>query len=289
MQRISILENGLVGAFFLPAGPGPHPLIIAIGGFRGGANEARAEMLSSFGFASLSLAYFGCPNLPPLLQEIPIEYFERAIDCAARHPNVDPKRIALWGVSRGAEISLLLASKFPERIAALVATLPSSAIYGSIQSDAPAWTYKGRPVAPNAPFPKVPFSMEGKEKERPLVLTPYFLEGMKDSVAFSASIIPVEKIQCPLLLVSAEDDQMWPSSLFACQIVERLQSQGSRIPSTHLSYPRAGHSISSSDEIVELHPIVKIWFAFGGTRKDNALAKKDSQEKTIRFFKKWLS
>lgn len=286
MPRIPIQNSGLVGALFLPEKIGIHPLIITLGGFRGKANESRAEKLASYGFAAISLAYFGCAGLPVSLQEIPLEYCERAIDWAKKHPSIDPNRIALWGVSRGAELSLLLGSVLRDQISAIAATVPSSAIYGAIQTTAPAWTYRGRPLGPNAPFPNLPFDLErGKTPDSPLALTPYFLEGMKDRAAFAASMIPVEKINCPLLLVSGEDDQMWPSSIFAEQIHDRLQSKKSSIARAHFSYPRAGHSFSSSEESVEFHPIAKMWFAFGGNPRDNALAKTDSWDKTIRFFR----
>lgn len=263
--------------------------MITLGGFRGGINDARAERLASKGIAALSLSYFGCPGLPSTLQEIPLEYCERAVDWAARHPAVDSSRVALWGVSRGAELALILGSLIPHRFAAIAATVPTSAIYGSIQNETPAWIYKGRPIAPSAPFPMIQFDPKlGTGPEWPLPLTPFFLEGMKDRAAFAASKIQVEKFKCPLMLVSGEDDQMWPSSLYAEQIKERLHERGSSISCVHYSYPNAGHSISSSEEIVEFHPVAKIWFAFGGTQRDNAIAKVDSWEKTVQFIRSWI-
>lgn len=289
MHRILLQDRGLVGALHLPEKEGPHPLIVNLGGFRGGINESRAEKLSSCGFGALSLAYFGCPGLPLSLQEIPLEYFEKAIDWILEHPAIDRKRIALWGVSRGAELSLILGSTLSFRLSAIAATVPASAIYGSIQSPAPAWIYRGQPLGPNAPFPVLRLDSHlGTTPELALALTPFFLEGMKDQAAFAASQIPVEKIGCPLLLVSGEDDQMWPSSIFAEQITDRLQAKGSSIPRVHFSYPRAGHGISSSEEISELHPIAKIWFAFGGNPRDNERAKADSWEKTVHFFRTWM-
>jgi acetyl esterase/lipase len=290
MQRIPIQDCGLAGALYLPEKQGPHPLIITLGGFRAGTNESRAEKLASSGFAALSLAYFGCPGLPSTIQEIPLEYFEKGIDWAARHPSIDPSRIALWGVSRGAELSLILGSTLSFKFSAIAATVPASAIYGSIQSSLPAWIYRGRAVGPSAPFPKPCLNGKiGQTPESALALTPYFLEGMKERAAFAASEIPVEKIQCPLFLVSGEDDQMWPSFVFAEQMMRRLQAKGSSISRVHVSYPRAGHGISSTEAIAELHPIAKIWFAFGGNPRDNERAKIDSLEKTVSFFHSWIS
>ena len=288
VHRISIQEKGLVGALHLPEKQGSFPLVITLGGFRGGCNEVRAEKLCAHGFAAISLAYFGSPGLPAF-QDIPLEYFEQAIAWAYLHPCIDLDRIGLWGVSRGAELSLILGALFPSQIKAIVATVPSSAVYGSIVKEAPAWLLCGQPFRPNAPFFMGQLDPNaGKTAESALALTPYFLEGMKNKIGFEASKIPVEAITCPLLLISGENDLMWPSSVFCEQILERLQAKDASIFRSHFSYPGAGHAISSSDEIVELHPVTKIWFAFGGNARDNALAKADSWEKTLQFFRSWI-
>jgi len=35
-----------------------------------------------------------------------------------------------------------------------------------------------------------------------------------------AATIPVEKITCPILLISGEDDKMWPSTMFSNLVME---------------------------------------------------------------------
>lgn len=288
MKRLLLEEEGLVGALYLPRAQLSLPLVVTLGGFRGGVNPCRAERLVSCGFAALALAYFGCSALPVSLENIPLEYFEKALAWAARHPSIDPNRITLWGVSRGAELALLLGALVPEKICAIVATVPTSAVYGSFQTDAPAWTYRGNLFQPNAPFPRLKMDVSrGQSATSALALTPYFLEGMKNEAAFEESRIPVEKIRCPMLLISGDDDQMWPSSDFSRQIIERLQSKRASCLCTHVAYSGAGHALSSSEEIVELHPILKIWLALGGNPRDNAYAKEDSWKKTIHFLKTW--
>lgn len=289
MQRIAVQDCGLEAVLFLPDSTTPLPVIVTLGGFRGGLQESRAEELALEGFASLALAYFGYADLPPALENIALEYFVLAIDWLKAHPAIDPNRISLWGVSRGAELALLLGSLFPKKICAIAATLPSSALYGAIPTNAPAWTYQGAPIFPNAPFPQVAVDVhQGKTAENAISLTPFFLEGMDDDDAFLAAQIPVENIQCPLLLISAGDDRMWPSARFSEQIIERLKSQKSSIACTHFHYAMAGHAISSSDHTEELHPIVNLWFAFGGTLEANASAKVDSWHQTVEFFHTYL-
>lgn len=280
VKKIPIRENGLVGTLFRKGNP--SSAIIVLGGSSGGLKEERAEQLAAYGFATLALAYFGTESLPATLNQIPLEYFEKAI----RLLLAESEKIGLWGVSRGAELSLILGSLFPEQIHAIAAHVPSSVVYGSLDGhNKPVWTYRGKPFAPSAPFIYREKS-SGENEDLAIAATPSFLDSMEDKHAFAASAIPVEKIQCPLLLISAQDDQMWPSSLFSQQIVDRLSTHQSPIFYTHLSYPGVGHSPEKGT--VGLHSIMKRWFAFGGNPVDNAFAAKDWLDQTVLFFKKRL-
>lgn len=290
IKRYVVREEGIVATLFIPKSVNPLPVIITLGGGSGGLSESRAELLASHGFASLSLAYFGAPGLPSHLEEIPLEYFETTLRWLQAHRSLASERIGLWGSSRGAELSLLLGVLFPEKIKAIAAYVPSSVIYGSlIHPKKPAWSYRGAPVIPNAPFPLTQSSLQRLVKEnKPIALTPFFLEGMKQAAAFAASAIPVERLQSPLLLVSGKDDQMWPSAIFAAQIQARLKNKASLIHCSHYSYPKAGHSITSlcdrkaKGQIAAMGPL---WFDFGGNLQDDAMAGADAWKKTLSFFR----
>ena len=74
-------DPGIVGFFARPAGPGPFPAVVAFGGSAGGLFGASvwAPLLASHGVATLAIAYFGMPGLPPELVGIEIERVERAV------------------------------------------------------------------------------------------------------------------------------------------------------------------------------------------------------------------
>lgn len=282
MKKIPIREEGLVGTLFSKGDP--TAAIIVLGGSSGGLSEIRAEHLAENGFASLALAYFAAESLPATLNQIPLEYFEKAIQRLRNEPGIT--RLGIWGGSRGAELSLILGTLFPDQIDAIAAHVPSSVVYGALdQNDGAAWVYQGKPIAPNAPFSlkEIP---PVHSQEAPISITPCFLNAMQDLQAFEASAIPVEKIRCPLLLISAEDDQMWPSWLFAKQIVERLVEHKSPIYCSHLCYPGVGHAPAKGT--AGLHPIMKRWFAYGGNPADNAFAAEDWIKQTVHFFKERL-
>lgn len=54
----------------------------------GGLTEFRASLLASHGFAVLAVAYFAYEDLPNLLQEVDLEYFEEAANLLLAHPKV---------------------------------------------------------------------------------------------------------------------------------------------------------------------------------------------------------
>lgn len=294
VQRIEVRENGVVGVLLIPPSEEPLPVIITLSGSNGGLSENRAKLLASNGFAVFALGYFGVDGLPSNLQDIPLEYFETAFAWLKNQSNIDSSHIGLYGVSRGAELSLILGSFFPDSVQAISAIVPSSVVYGGL-SETPvnAWLYKGSPILPFAAVPQTEFADgKGRTPENPANTRESFLEGMKDKKAFAAAAIPVENIRCPLLLVSGGDDQMWPSDLYAQQIINRLEEYHSPIVCHHLHYPEAGHGINIPNLPIPgptyYHPISKLWFSMGGTRAADAKASRDSWKKITSFFQETL-
>src|SRR5436190_8911503 len=128
------LPPGIVGEFHA-AGPGRRPAMLVLGGSEGGltSGAAGARLLAAQGYSALGLAYFQAPGLPSTLENIPLEYFMRAIDWLAQQPSVDPRRIGVLGGSKGAEMALLLASR-DRRLKAVVAAAPSSVVWAGVDN-----------------------------------------------------------------------------------------------------------------------------------------------------------
>lgn len=109
-----IREDGLAGLLHTPAGPGPHPGVLLLGGSEGGVpDNGVAGLLASRGFAKLALAYFGADGLPGELVRIPLEYFGHAITWLSARPDVADGRVGVIGASRGGELALWLGATFP--------------------------------------------------------------------------------------------------------------------------------------------------------------------------------
>jgi hypothetical protein len=110
---------------------------------------------------------------------------------------------------------------------------------------------------------------------------------MRNTPAMEKASIPVERTNGPILLISGEDDQMWPSTIFSKQIIDRLEHHKHPYPSMHLSYPGAGHMIRPGympkTVTVIIHPIDGGRYELGGNAKDDAYASSDSWSKTLEF------
>jgi dienelactone hydrolase len=293
VERVEVRDQGLKGVFFIPSDARPQPAIILVSGSEGGLNENRAAMFASHGYAALALAYFAYEDLHEDLFQIPLEYFETAIHWLQQHPKVDGKRLAITGGSRGGELSLLLGVKFQE-FKTVIAYVPSSVIwigYGPEGNpDQPAWTFRGEPL----PYitQKFEMEMELKNPDGSIPLTPTFLEAMEEKDSVQAAVIPVEKINGAVLLISGEDDQMWPSTLFSKMVMRRLDEHQFSHPYQHLNYPRTGHAIGAPYiPLVPshgIHPVDGKDYAYGGTPEGQAFAVRDSWGKVLQFLDEHL-
>ena len=285
-----VRERGLVATAYYPRGAGPHPAIIVLPGSQGGlplpANHAGG--LASRGYVVLGLAYFNAEGLPPLLKNVPLEYFATAVEWLKAQPSVDAARIGLMGTSRGGELALLLGATYPSAFRVVVANVPSSVVWPGLSDDSetPAWTWKGKPVA-SMPTHFTPADRQLSGRER-------FLKRLQNRAAVARAEIAVERIGGPVLMFSGKDDQLWPSDIFAARIVERLKAHHFKHPVEHYSYEDAGHQIArpyvptSDVREVRIHPVSKRPNMMGGTPEGQARANEQSWERLLTFLNSYL-
>jgi dienelactone hydrolase len=294
VRRIDVSDGELRGIAFVPGGPGPFPAVLLFSGSGGGIAtvQCTAALLAGHGFAALALAYFNYPGLPADLVDIPLEYFLAGLDWLNANVAVAGRRPAVMGASRGGELALLLASSYPDVVAAAVAMVPSGVVWGGLTKDRAdnliAWTRGGEPVRPLRINPGQP---PPSFRDGAIVLTPSFearlAAASPDELA--AAEIPVEQCGGPVLLLSAEDDALWPSVALAEVAVRRARDHGAVHLVRHLRYPDAGHvftrpagfPIPASAE----HPVTGELIAYGGSPTGNAHASTDSWAEILAFLR----
>ncbi|WP_019677609.1 acyl-CoA thioester hydrolase/BAAT C-terminal domain-containing protein [Arsukibacterium perlucidum] len=230
-----VRQDELVANLFLPATAAELPVVIAVGGSRPGLDSSNrvGDMLAPQGIAVLALAYFGEPGLPESLDNIPLEYFVQAIDFLQQQPQLQANSVGIYGRSRGAELALLLSSH-DARISSVVALAPSNVAWNGTRSAASAWTINDKPV---------PSLTVGLDSSYPALAR--FAAALADEVAVKQARFALEKINGPLLLISATKDKVWPSHLMALDIQHYLQQKGFQHKVSHHSYP-TGHGFSQA-------------------------------------------
>ena len=130
-----VAQDGLVARFIRPEGPGPFPALLILGGSEGGSGGVRslAAPFARQGYAVLALSYFKAEGLPPHLDRLPLEYFDRGLAWLSAQPSVDRSRIGIFGISKGAEAALLVATRHPE-IRAVGAGSPSHVVWQGLSA-----------------------------------------------------------------------------------------------------------------------------------------------------------
>lgn len=276
LSKTAVTANGLVADFYQPVeNRGPLPALIVLGGSRGGLDERttwETETLAQHGYAALHLAYIVGPGLPTsarlptAIHLIPLEYFKTAIDWLRNHPAVDPDRIGIVGTSIGGMTALLVAAHYPD-LKVVVAAVPSSVIWSTFGSSRISMFSRA-----GQPLPYLPYGSGRGSGVHDL-----FDDGLNALAQHPDAIIPVEKINGPVLVICGKLDSLWPSCRMSAQVVARLEANNVKHAFQVLEYADAGHSVFGPP-IAPENPT----FAVLGGAAGNA-ARIDSWPKAVAF------
>jgi len=284
----SINENGFQANYFVRTDTNRSKVIVLIGGGQWG--DYWGLQFANKGFSGLSLPYTRREGLPNLPEEINLEYFENALEWLEKQPEVDPDKIIVMGASRNAELSLIIASIFPELVSGVVAYAPSSVSWSNTvlpyNSDdlKPSWKYQGADI-PYVPMDKIPGNKSNK-----IETIEYWKNGLAKTDYVTKAAIRVEKINGPILLFSGKDDMVWPSSLMADMVEQRIKESNFNYSFQNIKYENAGHLISSNPDAKSDFRTGKIningkdyEFEYGGTNEGDKKAKQDAQMRLFDF------
>lgn len=201
-------------------------LIVGLGGSEGGNpwtsdywKKTRDQFIEK-GYAFLAIGYFGVKGTPDTLQKISIEDVHNAIKEATKNRNINKRKIAIVGGSRGADLALLVGSYYKD-IKCVVGIVASNVTFpgNTNHFTTSTWTFQ------NKELPFVPVNEEAVPFLMKRDLRGAFEAMLKDSIAERNSFIKVENIRGPILLISATKDEICPSTPMAEKMIERLKSK----------------------------------------------------------------
>ena len=240
----TVIQSGFEGELYTGDGT-KDKVMIVMSGSNGGMGITRKEALfyHKNGIPSLALALFKTKQTGKFLDSVPVEYVENAIKWLKEQGY---QRIGIDGMSKGSEMALLSASMFSE-LSCVIARVPSyfvsEGLSGKGKSKGPSgtscWSYKGKEI-PYAPYNQRAFDMlKMFREEREL----HIIRFNRDKNVTPETIIPVEKIKAPILLLSSKNDEVWPSYEASLYIEKRLQEQGFVYPVKHIAYEHMSHAM----------------------------------------------
>ncbi|MEM9705201.1 MAG: acyl-CoA thioester hydrolase/BAAT C-terminal domain-containing protein [Pseudomonadota bacterium] len=305
-----VSEGRLRGKYFAPTNGDPVASVLVLGGSEGGITEGRAAALAAEGFGALALAYFGYADLPKHAESISLELFHDGV-CWLR-ARTNGGKCAVWGGSRGSEAALMTAAIWPDEIAAIIGWVPTHLLHAGFDmsggedfslSHRSMWTLHGDPLPAGH---KLALSEDLLAARRSGYSEPPGHQYSNEYLAAWRSVplgdeceIPVERITAPILLISAEDDQLWPSTYGSDRLIERLHRFGKKEQARHVVLPNCGHAIGMPNE-PRPHSNTAFWtdgysgvdggfIDNGGSPETNAAGARQGWAEALAFLKSTLA
>ena len=270
-MTISTIQDGYTNGFhIIPDNKNKTGLIVTFGGSDGGLDFDRSIMLAKQGYEVVSLFYFGQKNQPKLYNNVPLEFFDEFLTYAKK-ANIDTSSLTLIGVSKGAELALLLTNYYDE-IDNVILFAPSSYVFqgGDMPANTSSWTYNKEEL----PYINLMPNFWGVVKlMSPMIINyPIQYRDFQQDMILKANntdeaLLNVSKFNGKILAFAGVDDKMWPSDIMG-QMIKDLAPKQTEL---HI-YPNAGHIFLPLEFIGN-----------GGTVEGNAYAKTDSDAKVLEF------
>lgn len=217
-----IEQSNFHGNLYVPEKTINRSVIIVLGGSSGGMRTHKGEYLAQNGFVALTLAYFRHDSLPSSLDNIPVESVSNAIDFIQNDPKFANAKFGLWAASRGTELAFLAASIDP-RISSIVATSPSNVSWHGARTDT-AWTIQSKGV----------YSLTFEKRSNVALFERASTAlGYKEQV--TSAQFKFEDMKADLLLISAKQDNIWPSTKMSQDIMNYLEQHEYAYSSQHIA------------------------------------------------------
>jgi len=275
---IEIKQNSLNGFHLKPNGERKNGVIVTFSGSEGGSNYFQALELANEGYEVVSLFFFGQENQPQTLNKIPLEFFNEFLTYAKKN-NIDTEMLTIIGISKGAELSLLLTNYYDE-IDNLVLYTPSSYVFQGLDFEevASSWTYENKELPYISYYKSSLQSLFGMFSAMifnyPIAYLALLETAVQNSENSTDAKIDITNFDGNILLFAGDDDAVWHADIMAQEIYDNNTGNTEIV-----IYENVGHIF---------YPITYLGgMAFGGNKQDNENAKIDSDSKLINFLEKY--
>ncbi|XP_023323427.1 acyl-coenzyme A thioesterase 4 isoform X2 [Eurytemora carolleeae] len=270
VTRIGVSNGRFRGALYLPrlekVEGGRRAIITIFGGMlEGRAPEDMAAMLAGSGFVTFALAFYGGEGQPSEYTHVDIE---DCVDFLRSLPQVEDKRINLFGISKGADLSLCTAAFLGNKIRGTVAV---NSFFGSFNGDT---FYKNESVKWNGLDMKI--LNKGITSDQYCNIIRQFKEDPD-------KWIPVERVDGPILAIKGLDD-VTPTIEFAQIAQQRAKSRG-KTNFEVIKYTGLGHLLEPANYPVCTSARLFGWdIQYGGKNiQRHALAQLDAWGRILHF------
>lgn len=255
-----------VGArLYRPQGKGRLPVIIVLGGSEGGSSFGRrmGPQLAMLGYAALALPYYNpswnneeLPGLPAAFVHVPVDRLDAVHRWIRGRPDLDQRRIGIYGVSKGGEFAMVAATRY-RWLRAVIGIVPSDVVWEgwgqpALDGTLSSFSWRGRPL-PFTPYFDIGPTIAALERGEPASLAFAHAQGRRNAPdRAAASRIPVERFAGAMLVAGGERDRTWPSGTMAQAIAERRAA--ARRKTIALVYPEAGHGLAMTGWVPMNYP-----------------------------------
>jgi len=281
MKKTTVKDHGFEG-ILLPATGRKDKIVIVISGSNGGMRLTKqcADFYNKNGIPALAIALFATKETREFLDRVPIEYVYNAIQWLKTQGY---EKIGIDGMSKGSEMALVAASLFDD-ISCVVARVPSyfvsEGLVGHKMNKRPSgtscWSYKGEglPFAPyrNRIFDTVKMLLDEKEL--------HFITFNKDKIVTPESLIHLERIAAPILMLSSKNDTIWPSYENSVYMENKLEEIDFPYMHKHVAYENMSHML-----MTKVPFIYRLAFK---SERTHAKACKDDRESMKKELLNWI-
>jgi esterase/lipase len=240
----TVETEGFMGRLYTPETASKKSVIVITGGDGGIKNaDYIAGRFVERGINALAVGYFGIKGVGRDLIEVPVEYIEKAVSYLKEKTNCE--KVAIYGLSKGGELSLLSASLFSD-IDCVVAVVPNYYVasgftkVGRPIAECSSWSFRGKPLPFVSVAGKFSDMIKSFIKNGETDQTPVYKEAEEAGIPEEA-LIKVENSHAAIMCLSTSQDKVWRSKNASEKVAERLKNADYSYDYQHISFDQVSH------------------------------------------------